>query len=438
LIFDVESGCRSALPRDVNMIAGATGGHEEVAAARNASASRSVGHAAGIHAGFVDIINLLLGPPETNSPTELPDQQPLPDPNRSTAPTVRSPHDIAEALIRAMSIRRHVSSNAFSDSTNGKPVARKQGDPICNPLAGTASQAALPLLQPSTVADTPSRPVQQPLVAGLATSDAVKAGTPAALAFALKLTPKSSACEDSSGSSQTGDQSVANPSPREPNTISGAQRVAEIAPVSPVPSADSQASDLLVAKSRSFQDHIGSDLSGNQARQAVGFAIVNPAPSITQRSPVSVVGVTSRSAADALRSAVPETRPPTVQNSPALEIAMRIARPEAAVDVHVTERAGQVHVAVRTPDAGLQTSLRQDLGTLVNSLDRAGFHAETMSSHSPISAPSAPSHMNGEGAQQQESDPGSGRHSGGQFQGRQQHRHGRNIQDWLEAMENIE
>jgi hypothetical protein len=422
------------------MIAGATGGHEEVRATPNASASRSVGHAAHIHAGFVDLMNLLLTPPGMTSPAESPDQQPLPDPNLGTAPIVRSPHDIAEALIRAMSIRRHgdVATNAFSDSTKGKPVARKQGDPIRNPLAGTAFQVPLRLLQPSTVGDTPSLPMQQTLVAGLASSDAVKAVTPAALAFALKLTPKSSACEDSSGSSQIGDQSVTNPSPQESHTISGVQRVAEIAPVVPVPSADSQSSDLLGAKSRSFQDHIGGDLSGNQAHQVVGFAIVNPAPSIALRGPVSVVGVTSQSAAEALRSVVPETPPPTVQNSPALEIAMRIARPEAAVDVHVTERAGQVHVAVRTPDAGLQTSLRQDLGTLVNSLDRAGFHAETMSSHRPVSAPSASSHMNGEGAQQQESDPGSNRHSGGQFQGQQQHRHGRDTQDWLEAMENIE
>jgi hypothetical protein len=47
------------------------------------------------------------------------------------------------------------------------------------------------------------------------------------------------------------------------------------------------------------------------------------------------------------------------------------------VDLHIAERAGEVHVAVRTPDAALQASLRDDLGSLVHSLDRAGYHAET-------------------------------------------------------------
>lgn len=62
----------------------------------------------------------------------------------------------------------------------------------------------------------------------------------------------------------------------------------------------------------------------------------------------------------------------------AQEIAIRIAPPDSpAVDLRVVERAGQVHVDVRTPDASMQTSLRQDLGTLTNSLQKAGYHAET-------------------------------------------------------------
>src|SRR5262249_47261095 len=58
-------------------------------------------------------------------------------------------------------------------------------------------------------------------------------------------------------------------------------------------------------------------------------------------------------------------------------LAIRIAQPHAApVDLQVSQRAGEVHVAVRTPDFGLQTSLRQELPTLVHSLERAGFHSE--------------------------------------------------------------
>jgi hypothetical protein len=76
-----------------------------------------------------------------------------------------------------------------------------------------------------------------------------------------------------------------------------------------------------------------------------------------------------------------ETNSPVLKSfqSPAVqEIAVRIERGDMApVDLHVTERAGEIHVAVRTADAELQTSLRQDLSSLSNSLERAGYHAET-------------------------------------------------------------
>jgi hypothetical protein len=64
------------------------------------------------------------------------------------------------------------------------------------------------------------------------------------------------------------------------------------------------------------------------------------------------------------------------------DVTVRIAPPDApSVDVQVNARQGQVYVAVRTADPGLQTSLRQDLPQLVNSLDRAGFRTETFVPH---------------------------------------------------------
>jgi hypothetical protein len=59
------------------------------------------------------------------------------------------------------------------------------------------------------------------------------------------------------------------------------------------------------------------------------------------------------------------------------EIGIRVGRSDAPpVDVQLIERGGQVRVEVRTPDPALQTSLREDLGTLVNSLERTGFRTE--------------------------------------------------------------
>lgn len=50
---------------------------------------------------------------------------------------------------------------------------------------------------------------------------------------------------------------------------------------------------------------------------------------------------------------------------------------ERRVDVRVTERGGEVQVAVRTPDSRLAAVLRDELPTLSARLEQSGFHAET-------------------------------------------------------------
>jgi hypothetical protein len=84
-------------------------------------------------------------------------------------------------------------------------------------------------------------------------------------------------------------------------------------------------------------------------------------------------------AADAIRNAEPvQPDAPLRATGSVQELVVRISQPDTpAVDVHVLDRAGQIQVAVRTPDASMQSSLREDLGTLVNSLGRAGYRAET-------------------------------------------------------------
>jgi hypothetical protein len=100
------------------------------------------------------------------------------------------------------------------------------------------------------------------------------------------------------------------------------------------------------------------------------------------------------------------------------QIDVRITPPQApAVDLQVSQRSGQIQVVVRTQDPGLETALRQDLGTLVHSLERSGFQAETF-------IPSAPesSRMNSQPDprhnQPDSSGNGSFAQGGGQNQGR--------------------
>ena len=62
---------------------------------------------------------------------------------------------------------------------------------------------------------------------------------------------------------------------------------------------------------------------------------------------------------------------------PARDIRLQVHGGEQRVDVRLTERAGEVQVAVRTPDARLTEALRSDLPGLSARLEQSGFRAET-------------------------------------------------------------
>jgi len=144
--------------------------------------------------------------------------------------------------------------------------------------------------------------------------------------------------------------------------------------------------------------------------------------------------------AEAIRNAEPaESAPPVPQAASAHEIVMRIAQPDApAVDVHVMQRAGEVQVAVHTPDAALQSSLRQDLGTLVSSLQRAGYHADAFTSRDGAAPKTFAAEANLHDGRRQQQDGSSGRGPAGDSSGKrqnQQRKPGQNSQDWLEELE---
>jgi hypothetical protein len=64
-----------------------------------------------------------------------------------------------------------------------------------------------------------------------------------------------------------------------------------------------------------------------------------------------------------------------------ISITVPIVRANAAgeerVAIRMVQRAGEIHVSVRTPDSQGAQALRQDLGRLASSLNEAGFRTET-------------------------------------------------------------
>jgi hypothetical protein len=248
----------------------------------------------------------------------------------------------------------------------------------------------------------------------------------------MKITPK-----DMTAANQISDvpEATNNEGGRASQTAAPA---GENKPDDQIAAASAQAEDTPAPKTRVPFETASANGWGTQTQGASPFGASNVSDTTAQSQPGSVP-VSPASSAEALRNSETETPAPVAPAAPAQEIAVRINRAEQAVEVHVTERAGQVHVAVRTPDAGLQTSLRQDLGTLVRSLDRAGYHAEASAPLSVSSTESPSSQMNGNNSQQQDSGSNSGRQSGGQpgeQQNQRQPKH--NAQDWIETMENAQ
>ena len=79
-------------------------------------------------------------------------------------------------------------------------------------------------------------------------------------------------------------------------------------------------------------------------------------------------------------TAHPATDPASapVHTAPAHDIKLQVGGAgEPRVEVRVTERGGDVFVAVRTPDSRLTGEMRQDLPALATRLEQSGFHATT-------------------------------------------------------------
>ena len=142
-----------------------------------------------------------------------------------------------------------------------------------------------------------------------------------------------------------------------------------------------------------------------------------------------------QSTAEALRTSEPHVpEAPQLRAGAAQEISIRIAQPDASpIDLRVAERSGQLHVDVRTSDPAMQTSLREDLGTLTNSLQRAGYHSETFTPSSSLGRTASGAPMNNQDDRQDQSQNrgGPGDFSGGRRQQQQQKR----PSTWLEEME---
>ena len=111
-----------------------------------------------------------------------------------------------------------------------------------------------------------------------------------------------------------------------------------------------------------------------------GAAPVLPGPSDPASVPrtAAEAGPAERAAATVAETAPLAERTMAVKFAPASEISLSLGGGnQDGVQVRVVDRAGEVHVTVRTPDGELARDLRQDLSQLVTRLEQKGYQAET-------------------------------------------------------------
>jgi hypothetical protein len=108
-----------------------------------------------------------------------------------------------------------------------------------------------------------------------------------------------------------------------------------------------------------------------QARFDVNAAVPPAGPT------TSSTHTTSRSDTPASTEATPEpTAAPTTAAGAAHDIKLELTGGGERVEVRLTERNGDIHVAVRTPDGRLSDAMREDLPALAAKLEQSGFRTD--------------------------------------------------------------
>jgi hypothetical protein len=135
-------------------------------------------------------------------------------------------------------------------------------------------------------------------------------------------------------------------------------------------------------------------------------------------------GDTSAQSASTVPNADPISAEPnniSIRPKPIHEISLKVANSSSSqLDIHVVERAGNVRVAVRTPDQELSQSLQTNLGELVGRLEEKGYKTETWLPSAPLSPSAAPMQSFHDPGYSQDQPRHSGSWAGSQQQSQQQ------------------
>ena len=255
-------------------------------------------------------------------------------------------------------------------------AAEQPAGPPPNPLAFQVKLTEAGALQPLTAANQASE---------IPAQDVVAAPVPAAR---LADPPPPTELPRRSELSPVGESSLqAEPIPdREPKVVAEPTEAAvegsEIARSAAHPVTAARKPETSGEKHESSS---GSDTGEGHAQrppERPAQTVGNPAPTFEVSGPTFAPRPASESHPQPVTTAtsVAAPAPPAAGPVNALHIRLENADAPQPVDVHVRERGGEIHVAVRGADLGLNQELRQDLPSLLRRLEEQGFHGEAWGS----------------------------------------------------------
>jgi hypothetical protein len=147
----------------------------------------------------------------------------------------------------------------------------------------------------------------------------------------------------------------------------------------------------------------------------------------------------TRAAAPAAPPEIPNLEPPRAHVlEPLREVSLVVPGDKAErVEVRLAERAGQLHVAVRTNDAGLTQSLQEHVGDLVTWLEQTGFRTESWQPVAQAAVDAGAAAQSQGDAASHEQGESRHHHPGNGSDHSQQHRRGRDESrpQWLQALQ---
>ncbi|MBZ5596277.1 MAG: hypothetical protein LAP39_28865 [Acidobacteriia bacterium] len=151
------------------------------------------------------------------------------------------------------------------------------------------------------------------------------------------------------------------------------------APVTPQPTAgrasNTQATSGTIAARIAATGREGSNPGAGTQNPSSGVAVAGP-PSGNVAGGRSTTNTKSARDDRAPQFLEAQNEPAERAGEIVRDISLNLSSKDQSVQVRLSERAGELHVTVRTPDAGLTHGLREGLSDLVGRLEHGGYRAE--------------------------------------------------------------